>query len=613
MAELDLEGLRAQALACAKPADYARVARELRGAGLPGATPVRVALLASHSLQFVDQFLVVEGYKRSLGLGTYFGAFGQFEQELADPAGALYQFDPQVVVLSLRPEDVDPDCATRYFQQGGGRARATLADCIDRLEACVRLVRARSSATVLVANFAPPAHLPLGPFDAGLPGGFTHELARANAALAERLTKLPGAVIWDYAGLVQSAGAATWTDRRLWVLGRIAVAAPQQPVLAAHLARAIAGVIRKPAKCLVLDLDNTIWGGVIGDDGMAGIHLGDDYPGSVFKSFQRAVLGLYDRGILLAVVSKNEHAVAEQVFREHPEMLIRWEHIAAARINWGPKSANLRAIAQDLNIGSDALVFFDDNPVERAEVRAGAPEVTVIEVPTDPIGYERVLYESGVFDQTGVSEEDLARTGMYRSDKARQELAASHENVEDFLRSLAMEADIGTADDLTLGRITQLVGKTNQFNLTTRRYSQVEMAARAADPSQLVAWLRLRDRFGDQGLVCVAIVVAEGDSARIDSFLMSCRVMNRKVEHTLMALIAGWARAKGCARLVGDYIPTAKNGMVSEFYPGLGFETAGALEGKGTRYTLDLATGIAAFPNVIAVSGSLLPAESGAR
>ena len=600
MADRSAEGLREQAFACAKPADYARVARELRAAGLPGATPVRVALLASHSLQFVDPFLVVEGYKRALGVTTYFGAFGQFEQELADPAGPLYQFAPGVVILSLRPEDVDPDLAARYFQQGGARFKATVADIIDRLEACVRLIRSHSSATVLVGNFAPPAHLPLGPFDAALPTGLTHELARANTALAERMAKLPGAVVWDYAGLVQSAGTGSWTDRRLWALGRIAVAAQHQPALASHLTRSIAGVVRKPAKCLVLDLDNTLWGGVIGDDGMAGIQLSDDFPGSVFKSFQRAILGLSDRGILLAVVSKNDATVAEQVFREHPEMLIRWEHVSAARINWGPKSANIRAIAEDLNIGSDALVFFDDNPVERAEVRANAPEVAVIEVPTDPIGYERALYESGVFDQTGISEEDLARTGMYRQDKARQELAARHENVEDFLRSLAMEADIGTADDLTLGRIAQLVGKTNQFNLTTRRHSQVELAGRAADPNQLVAWLRLRDRFGDQGLVCVAVVAAEGSDARIDTFLMSCRVMNRKVEHTMMAYVANWAREKGAKRLVGDYLPTARNEMVKEFYPGLGFAAAGAIE-HGKRYALDLTTTTVEWPSVIAV------------
>jgi FkbH-like protein len=321
----------------------------------------------------------------------------------------------------------------------------------------------------------------------------------------------------------------------------------------------------------------------------------------VFKSFQRSVLALADRGILLAVVSKNDHTVAEQAFREHPEMLIRWENISAARINWEPKSGNIRAIAEELNIGSDALVFFDDNPVERAEVRANAPEVTVIDVPTDPLGYERALYDSGVFDQTGVSDEDLARTGMYRSDKERQELASRHTNVDDFLKSLDMEADIGVADDLTLARIAQLVGKTNQFNLTTRRHGQADLAARAADPDQLVAWLRLRDRFGDQGLVGVAVAVMEGTDARLDIFLMSCRVMNRKVEHTLMAYIANWARGKGARRLVGDYLPTPKNGMVSEFYPGLGFTPAGQIE-KGERYTLDLTTTAVEWPDVIAVN-----------
>jgi FkbH-like protein len=470
------------------------------------------------------------------------------------------------------------------------------------------MVRAHASATVLVGNFAPPSMLPLGPFDAGQVGGLTHELARANANLAARIASHPGTLVWDYSGLVQHAGSGRWTDRRLWALGRIAVASENQPLLATHLTRTLAGVVRKPAKCLVLDLDNTVWGGVIGDDGLAGIQLGDDYPGSVFKSFQRSILALADRGILLAVVSKNDHQVAEQAFREHPEMLIRWEHISAARINWAPKSGNLRAIAEELNIGSDALVFFDDNPVERAEVRANAPEVCVIEAPTDPLGYERALYDSGVFDQTGVSEEDLARTGMYRQDKERQALAGRHENVGDFLKSLEMEAEIGTADELTLGRIAQLVGKTNQFNLTTRRHGQADLAARAADPGQLVAWLRLRDRFGDQGLVCVAVALVEGGAARLDTFLMSCRVMNRKVEHTLMAYIANWAKGKGCTRLVGEYFPTPKNGMVSEFYPCLGFAPAGTVDGGGQRYTFDLTSATIDWPEVISVHAAPAPA-----
>ena len=500
-------------------------------------------------------------------------------------------------MLLLRPEDVAPDLGARVL--GADALDATLGGLVDRLAECVRTFRRTSRAPVLVANFALPSTLPLGVFDANVPESLAHALARANMRLRERVAEFPDAAVWDYAGLVAAHGAANWTDRRLWALARIPVAAALQPALAAHLVRSAAGLLRKPAKCLVLDLDNTLWGGVVGDDGLAGLQLGDDHPGSAFKAFQRAVLGLADRGILIAIVSKNDLEPVEQAFREHPEMLLRLEHVAAMRVNWNPKSGNLREIAAELNIGSDALVFFDDNPVERAEVRANAPEIGVIEVPTDPLGYVSALLDSGWFDQPALLAEDRARVRMYRENAERRSLEQRFESVDDFLHSLQMVATIGEADASTLGRIAQLVGKTNQFNLTTRRHSQTELAAMAADPRTVVAWLRVRDQFGDQGLVCVAVLRADGDTAHVDSFLMSCRVMNRRVEHAMMAFLDEHARRLGCRWLTAEYIPTKKNGMVRGFYDGFGFAAESAGDDGAVRYRLDLAGSRLTWPDVI--------------
>jgi FkbH-like protein len=602
MAEADgtTPDLRAALARDLKPADYARLARDVRTAdAIPGTTPLRLAILASWSCQFLEPFLVVEGLRLGFRVELHFGAFGQFEQELSDPAGAFWDFAPDVVVLAMRPEDVEPDAVVRYHASGGQRFRTLAETMLDRLTGCADAVRSRGTASVLAANFAPPASPPLGVFDANVTGSLTHALADANQRLAERVGGLPGAAVWDYAGLVRSRGAAGWTDPRLWALARSAVATKHQPALAAHLVRAIAALRRPPAKCLVLDLDNTIWGGVIGDDGPAGIQLGDDYPGSVFKSFQRAALGLMDRGILLAVVSKNDHEVAEQVFRTHPEMVIRWEDLSAVRINWGPKSENLRAIARELNIGADALVLFDDNPVERAEVRAGAPEVGVIDVPTDPLRYIEALEACSWFDQTGLSAEDRSRAEMYREDRARRSLEAAVADPQDFLRSLEMEAEVGRADATTLGRIAQLIGKTNQFNLTTRRHTQGEIAAMAGAADSAVAWLRLRDRFGDQGLVAVGIVHRRGTVGEVDTFLMSCRVMNRGVEQAFMAYLLEQARSMSCTSVAGEYLPTKKNGMVRELYPALGFDVAAQLPEGGARYVLDLGRSSVAWPDVI--------------
>lgn len=582
-----------------KAADYHRLARALTEQRQAEMTPLRMAFLGSYSAQFLRPFLVVEGARRNIKVDVHFGAFGQFEQELVDPVSPLWAFEPDTVIVAMRPEDIDVDAVERFHATGGTRF-ASLADTLlERIAQCVRAARSRAKGPVLVANFAAPAVAPMGPFDAASPDSLTHAIGILNKRLAELLKTLPGAFLWDYAGLVRSRGSERWTDPRLWALARAAVAQEHQPALAAHLVRTIAATMRTPAKCLVLDLDNTLWGGVIGDDGPTGIQLGDDFPGSAYKQFQRAALGLMDRGILLAVSSKNNPDIVEQTLRTHPEMVLRWDDFACIKANWRSKSENIREIAKELNIGVDALVLFDDNPVERAEVRAAIPEVGIVEVPTDPIGYAAALHECEFFDQPALQTEDRERTAMYRRERERRSLAESVTSPEEFLRSLEMEAEVGMANEQTIGRIAQLIGKTNQFNLTTRRHSQTEVSQMAHDRDHVVAWLRLRDRFGDQGLIVVGIVKRRNAVAEIDTFLMSCRVMNRRVEQAFMAYLLEHARALGCTCVVGAYLPTAKNSMVSGFYPELGFTPSGSLDAGGQEYVLDLAKTTVDWPDVI--------------
>ena len=584
-----------------KPADYARHARRIREAGdASGLRPLRVATLASYTLNFADAALTVELARQGRRLTSWYGGFGQLEQAVIAPGGELYAFAPDALVIAIRPEDVDADAIVRFHATNGQRFAGLADDLVGRLARSAEAFRARTAAPLFVANFAPPAAPPLGPFDANVAESVTAAFARANAMLRERLAGVPSAFVWDYAGLVHAEGARRWTDPRLWALGRIAVASEHQPAFAAHLARTLASATRTPAKVLVLDLDNTLWGGVVGDDGMEGLRLGDDHPGSAFKAFQRRCLALADRGILLAVVSKNDHEVAERVFREHPEMLIRWEHLAAARINWRPKSENLLELATELNLGTDSFVFFDDNPVEREEVRLRVPDVAVIEVPDDPLAYEATLAACALFDQTGLSAEDRTRAESYRLDRERRDLSRRFESVDDFLRDLAMTAEVGPVDASTLGRVAQLVGKTNQFNLTTRRHGPAELAAMAASASHVVACLRAGDRFGDQGLVCVGIVRVDGTDAVVDTFLMSCRVMNRRIEHAMMSYLADAARARGCTRLVGDWLPTRRNGMVRGFFAELGFARAGDAPDGGERWAIALTDDVLPWPDVIA-------------
>lgn len=587
--------------------DYHRLAREL-GTDAESRQPLRVAFLSTCTLEFVRPFLIVEGARAGFALTPTFGPFGQIEQQIVDPSSSLHAATPDAIVMVLRPEDISPDAAFRPSPRGDAPVRAKLKELVARIGEAVERLRATSAAPILVANFAEPPVAPLGPFEANVPDSLALALAEANGALRERLAGIPNAIVWDLAGLVRHVGSATWRDDRLWAMARVPVAVAHQPALAAHLVRTLRATQRPPAKCIVLDLDNTLWGGVIGDDGLSGIQLGDDYPGNAFKSFQRALLALADRGILLAVASKNDHAVAEEAFRRHPEMLIRWEDLAATQINWGPKSVGIRAIARELNIGSDQLVFFDDNPVERAEVQLGAPEVLVADVPTDPLRYVEALGALPWFDQIAVSDEDRRRTELYRQRREAADAEQSFATVEDFLASLEMTAQVGGWSAETRARIVQLIGKTNQFNLTTRRYSEADLEAGATDPHQAIAWIRVADRFGDQGLIGVAILRVTADVGVVDTFLMSCRVMNRRVEHALMSVIADHARRLGCRELRGQYIPTAKNGMVREFYPSLGFTP---LPGEPGWFSCALGAGVLPWPDVIRRTDAIESTASG--
>ena len=570
-----------------RPGEYLRLAREISAAPRPELEHLRIAILASSTLDFLRPVLIVEAARSGFGFDPFLGAFGQLEQPVLDDASELYSSERDALVLVFQPTDLMPDVIDRYYRTNGRELGTLCADLTNRLIRAARTFREKTGQPVLVANFAMPALPPLGPFDAGDPNGLTHRLAAHNAALAERVHGEAGVYLWDYAGLVHAAGSADWSDARLTLLARVTVGSHQQAVMARHLLRTLSALRRTPAKCLVLDLDNTLWGGVVGDDGLGGLVLGDDWPGNAYKLFQRAVLGLRDRGVLLALASKNDESVASRVFRTHPEMLISWDDLAAIRINWEPKSVNMRSIAEELNIGTDALVLFDDNPVERAEVRAALPEARIIEVPSDPARYRETLLSSGYFDQPSLSTEDRRRAAMYSVERERHAALQEAPSMESFLQSLEMTADVSTAGSDTLARIGQLVGKTNQFNLTTRRHSLAEIAKMAADPRFVVAWLRLRDRFGEHGLVAVGILEQREGSAYLDTFLMSCRVMNRGVERAMMAYLVEMASVLGCSRLVGEYRPTAKNHIVAELLTELGFSSYGDSDG-GTLWILNL-------------------------
>jgi FkbH-like protein len=575
-----------------KPASYLAAARRLAALpARPGLIPLRVFAVSSFTFDLVAPYLVVESARRGLDVQLSVGPYGQLEQQALDSGSALYASAPDVIIVAMRVEDVAPELVDGFLARTPAAIDAAVAAFVERIASLCRAIRERSAARLLVWNQAPLRRLVGGVADASLERSQQHALADLDHRLASACRAISNTVTFDAARLATELGTTRWYDVKLQMMARCPLSGAAQIAVGRHSARMLRAMMVTPAKCLVLDLDNTLWGGVLGEEGIAGIALGDDGPGYAYKEFQRALRGYRDRGVLLAIASKNNPGDVDELFASHRDMVLARDDFAAIQVHWNDKAASLRVIADQLAIGLDSLVFFDDNPVERSWVREQVPEVTVIDVPRDPSRFVDALDDSGAFDHLVVTLEDRARADQYRTEIQRQELQRSAGSVEEFLAALQMKVVIGRIDATTLPRVAQLLGKTNQFNLTTRRHSESELAAMLAGEETIGLWMRVSDRYGDHGLVGVAIALASGRDYRLDSFLMSCRVLGRTVEHALLHSVIDRVRRRGVNRLYGELIPTKKNAPAAGFFAEAGFT---ALDDRPGWWCIDVAAAPAA-------------------
>jgi FkbH-like protein len=407
------------------------------------------------------------------------------------------------------------------------------------------------------------------------------------------------------ASVAAAVGTSNWFSAAQWNMGKLPFADSFVPLYADHVARLIGALRGKARRCLVLDLDDTVWGGIIGDDGVEGIRIAQgDSVGEAFLAIQRMALSLRERGIALAVSSKNEDATARIPFRKHPEMLLREEHIAVFQANWKDKASNITAIAETLNLGLESLVFLDDNPVERELVRRTLPEVGVPELPEDPALYPFALIAGGYFEATSLSEEDKKRAAFYEGNARRVQLKAEVADVDAYLASLNMEITFEPFDELGRARIAQLISKSNQFNLTTRRYSEADVAQIAAEPDAFTLQVRLTDSIGDNGMISVIVCRKTAvDTWTIDTWLMSCRVLGRRVEEMVLREIGRNAALAGVGRLIGEYLPTERNMMVKDHYRKLGFALISEAADGTTRWELALPVTLKPAPMAVTRRG----------
>jgi FkbH-like protein len=547
----------------------------------------RVAILRSFTLEPVVPLLRALAFVSGIAAEVQVGQFGTYVRDLLDADSELYRFQPDVVILAVQTRDVAPDLWDRFADLGEAEVDRAVADASDLYRSLIASFRSHSSAHLVVHGLELPVTLARGILDGQTESGQARAVRRANEAIVEAAREHTNVYVLDYDELVASRGRSAWHDERKWLSARMPIAASELIHLANEWMRFLQPITGRICKVLAVDLDGTLWGGVIGEDGINGIHVGPELPGAPYQALQRAMLDLYRRGVVLAVCSKNNPAEALEAIAEHPGMLVRPEHFSAIRINWADKAQNLQEIADELNVGIDSVAFLDDNPVEREWVRSQLPSLTVIDLPDDPMEFASTVVRSPVFERLELTDEDRVRSRYYAQERMRSELERSAVSLEDFYRSLEMAVEIESVKPKTLARAAQLTQKTNQFNLTTRRYSEQELDQLIKSADWHVYTLRAGDRFGDSGIVGVAITRQDDGVCEIDTFLLSCRVIGRTIETAFLATIAEKAEEAGIGKLVGWFIPTGRNAPASRFYEDHGFIKVAETDG-GSRWELDV-------------------------
>ncbi|WP_069166752.1 HAD-IIIC family phosphatase [Nocardia altamirensis] len=537
-----------------------------REPGVPG-IEVRLALLATYTIDFLAELLPLAGSRAGLTPEMLVFPFGQVEQVLLAPESPFREGD--YVVLAGTHHDVT------------GTVEETVERWVGLWDAA-----ARSGVRVVQLGFAPPAVDAFGAAAWRAPQSLSYRVREVNARLAEQAA---GRVLFiDVEQLAAQVGLAHWEDPRSWYRVRQPYAADSLPWLAAAIADTVAADRGRSARCVVVDLDGTLWGGILGDDGIDGIRVGTGAEGEAFADFQRYLRALTERGVLLAVASKNDRDLALRAIAEAPGMVLGVDDFTHIVADWRPKSEQLQEISDKIRLGLGSMVFVDDNPAECAQVVAVHPEVRALCLPASPAKFAGELAGLPWLHPGALSNEDFTRQASYQALAAAERTAS--DNLDEFLAGLEMVAVIEPINSASLDRAAQLIAKTNQFNLTTRRHTQTQVKRMAEDPRWFAATLRLRDRFADHGIVGVLLAEELDGTVEIDTLLLSCRVIGRNAENNLLAAAAEWALAQGSSRLVGRYVPTVRNALVRELYPEHGFSVE-AENDQGSVFGYDLSGG----------------------
>ena len=567
------------------------------GCKLAPLTPLRLGVIGNGTLDHLALPLVASAARHGVALDYVLGHYDQVLQEALTPDSEINaaQLDAVLIAVDYRGLPLVPT--------PGDEAKAQLSvdAALQYLDTVARGIRQHGNALPIVQTLAPPPESLFGSRDSAIPGTLRNLIERINQGLIRRAASTED-LLFDVNALAQTVGLSNWHSPSQWNLAKYPFADVFLPLYAEHAGRLLGAARGKSRRVLVLDLDNTLWGGVIGDDLLDGIRVAQgDAVGEAHLSVQKLALELRERGVVLAVSSKNDDSTARLPFQKHPEMLMRENHFAVFQANWNDKATNIRAIAKELSLGLESMVFLDDNPVERNLVREMLPEVAVPELPDDSSLYARTLNAAGYFEALAFLAEDRQRASFYQDNARRVALQGQAGDLDAYLKSLDMQITFAPFDEVGRSRIVQLINKSNQFNLTTRRYTEADVAQLEGERENFTLQVRLTDTFGDNGMIAVVICRPHSQTRRsdgcegadtwdIDTWLMSCRVLGRKVEETVLREVQAHAARRGITRLIGYYVPTDRNALVKHHYAKLGFRPFGERDGGVTIWEISTDT-----------------------
>ena len=565
------------------------------------ATPLRVAILRNFTLD--SMIPVIKGEMALAGFYPviYLGDYDTIALDVLDDSSSLYDFNPDIVIIAQWLDALAPSLTARFRSFSSTQVNDETERILSTMSGFSEALRRHSNAPILVNNFQLPSYLTLGILDAQSQNYQAQTIVKLNMELLNRLCRIPNVYLVDYMSLMARLGSEQGVDERYWQIGRAPIGRNALVPFGQEYGKFIRALHGKIRKCLVIDCDNILWGGVVGEGGLDGIQLGTSYPGSCYRTLQQEILNLHDRGVILALCSKNNESDVLEVLRSHPEMVLREENFSTWQINWEDKATNITRIAQELNIGLDSIVFVDDSQFECDLVRELLPQVAVLQLSSEPSTFRSKLNAKAYFDTLTLSPEDSKRNKMYRDQFKRKQLYKTSGSVEEYLAKLDMVAEIGLSDTASIARIAQLTQKTNQFNLTTKRYSDGDIRTFIESTEADVFYLKLRDRISEMGLIAVAVIKYKGGKAKIDTFLLSCRAIGRGVEEALLAYMINFVKNRGCSHILGRYSATKKNGQLADFYGRQGFQLV-AKDDAGSDWELLIEDRVFSGPHWIKVN-----------